>query len=466
MNKYSEIAPKIVEYVGGIGNITNIYHCMTRLRFQLKDKSIVKTDDIKALKDVLGLNNDGQDCQVIIGTDVDNAYKAVLEYTGFEATDKIDENLEVKKEKLTFKGVMNAIVNAFSGAFSPIVPMFVLVGTFNTIATLIGPTFLNLVSTESAIYTNFYYVGQAITYFFPVLIAVPCAKHFKSNQYISLVLAFILVYPPLMEALATGEYTVYGLTVPTVTYTSSCLPMILIVWIQSYVEKLSDRISPKSLKVILVPGITMLIMLPLSLVVLGPIGTYCGTLLGKAMLAVYDVAGPLLTLVVGATSAFGLAFGMTRPVFMVAKTFFFTAGIEYVYMPHAMVYGNFVTMGLALAFCLKTKDAEKKSLGFSSFLANILGGVSEPVLFGIMLPNKSTYLPVVIGGAITGLLSGILHVGYSQFGPTNILAVIGFINNDIPNNFAKGCICAAVGFISTFVLTWFMYKDNSEQKNS
>lgn len=463
MSKYSELAPKIVEYVGGIENITNIYHCMTRLRFQLKNKSLVKADEIKALKGVLGLNNDGQDCQVIIGTEVDNAYKAVLEFTGFGETEKIDENLDAPKEKLTVKSVFNAIVNTFSGAFSPIVPMFVLVGTFNTIAALIGPTFLKLVSTDSAIYTNFYYVAQAITYFFPVLIAVPCAKHFKANQYISLVIAFVLVYPPMMEAIATGEYSVYGVGVPAVTYTSSCLPMILIIWIQSYIEKLADRISPSALKVILVPGITMLIMLPLALVVLGPVGTYCGNLLGQGMLAVYDVAGPLLTLVVGATAAFGLAFGMTRPVFMVAKTFFFTAGIEYVYMPHAMVYGNFVTMGLALAFCLRTKDKEKKSLGFSSFLANILGGVSEPVLFGVMLPNKSTYLPVVIGGAITGLLSGILHVGYSQFGPTNILAVIGFINESIPSNFIKGCICAAVAFFATFALTWFMYK---EEKNN
>lgn len=462
MNKYSEIAPKIVEYVGGIDNVVNIYHCMTRLRFQLKDKEIINIGEIKSLKGVIGINNDGQDFQIIIGPDVDNAYKAILDVTGFEATEKIDENLDAPKQKLSIKGIFNAIVNAFSGAFSPIVPMFVLVGTFNTIAALIGPTFLNLVDAESAIYTNFYYVAQAITYFFPVLIAVPCAKHFRANQYISLVLAFILVYPPLMDAINTGSYTVYGIGVPAVTYSSSCLPTILIIWIQSYIERFSDRISPNALKVILVPGITMLIMLPLSLIVLGPLGTYCGTFLGNAMLSLYDVAGPLLTLVVGATAAFGLAFGMTRPVFMIAKTFFFTAGIEYVYMPHAMVYGNFVTMGLALAFSLRTKDKEKKSLGLSSFLANILGGVSEPILFGIMLPNKSTYLPVVIGGAITGLLSGILHVGYSQFGPTNILSVIGFINNSIPDNFTKGCIVAAVAFISTFALTWFMYKEENK----
>lgn len=462
MGKYTELAPKIVELVGGIENITNIYHCMTRLRFQLKDKSLVKVDEIKALKGVLGLNNDRQDCQVIIGTDVENAYKAVLEVTGFEETEKINENLDAPKEKLTVKGVLNAIINAFSGSFSPIVPMFVLVGTFNTIAALIGPTFLKLVPADSAIYTNFYYVAQCITYFFPILIAIPCAKHFKANQYISMVIAFLLVYPDMAAAISSGEYTVYGITVPAVSYTSSCLPMILIIWIQSYIEKLADRISPNTLKVILVPGITMLIMLPLSLVVLGPLGTYCGTLLGKGMLAVYDVAGPVLSLIVGATCAFGLAFGITRPVFMVAKTFFFTAGIEYVYMPFAMVFTNFMTMGLSLAYAIKTKNAEKRSLGFSSFLANTLGGVSEPVLFGIMLPNKSTYLPVVLGGAITGAVSGLLHVGYTQFGPTNILAVIGFVSNSVPDNFVKGCICAGVAFLSVFILTMVMYKEEEK----
>lgn len=462
MGKYTELAPKVVEGVGGIQNITNIYHCMTRLRFQLRNKNLVNVDDLKAIKGVLGVNNDGQDCQVIIGPDVDNAYKEVLAVTGFEATEKIDENLDAPKEKLTVKSVFNAVVNAFSGAFSPIVPMFVLVGTFNTIAALIGPTFLKLVGTDSALYTNFYYVGQCITYFFPILIAVPCAKHFKVNQYVAMVIAFVLMYPDMAAAIGSGEYTVYGIPVPAVSYASSCLPMILIIWVMSYVEKLADRISPTALKVILVPGITMLIMLPLSLVVLGPLGTYVGTALGQAMLAVYDVAGPVLTLIVGATCAFGLAFGITRPVFMVAKTFFFTAGIEYVYMPFAMVFTNFITMGLSLAYALKTKDKDQKSLGLSSFLANILGGVSEPVLFGIMLPNKSTYLPVIISGAITGLLSGILHVGYSQFGPTNILAVIGFINDAIPGNFIKGCICAAVAFLATFTLTWLMYRDEKQ----
>lgn len=469
MNKYLEIAPKIVECVGGIDNITNIYHCMTRLRFQLKDNTLVKEEELKTLDGILGLNNGSKECQVIIGTDVDNAYKAVLEFTGFDETEKINENLDdklttSKKQKITLKGILNAIVDVFSGSFSPVVPMFVLVGTFNTIAALIGPTFLNLVTTDSALYTNFYYVGQAVTYFFPVLIAVPCAKHFKANQYIALVLSFILVYPPLMESLSTGEYTVFGIPAQAVTYTSSCLPTILIIWIQSYIEKFADKISPKSLKVILVPSLTVLIMLPLSLTVLGPLGTYFGTLLGKGMLAVYDTAGPLLTLVVGATGAFGLALGITRPVFMVAKTFFFTTGIEYVYMPYAMVYANFVTMGLSLAFFLKTKDAKKKSIGLSGFIANVLGGVSEPILFGVMLPNKSTYLPVIIGGAIAGLLSGILHVGYSQFGPSNILGVIGFINNNISDNFIKGCVCAAVAFLSTFILTWIMYKDENVSK--
>ena len=337
MNKYNEIATGVLTNVGGKDNVSNLYHCMTRLRFVLKDKTAAAEDAIKAVKGVLGINWDKSgELQVIIGPDVDNVYKQLLDLTGLKETEKIDENLDEVKDH-SLKGILNEIVGAFSACMNPLVPMFVLVGTFNVIAALIGPSFFKLVAEDSALYTNFYNVGQAIIYFLPVLIAVPAARHFKTNQYISLVLACLLVYPSFIELISSGTYTVFGIPATSATYTSSVLPIMLTVFVQKYVEKLADRISPTSMKVILFPFLTVLIMLPLMFCVLGPLGTLIGTLLANAIIGLRTAAGPIETALVTALIPFMTAFGIGRPIFFICMSMLFANGVEYAYMPIAMV---------------------------------------------------------------------------------------------------------------------------------
>lgn len=457
MNKYQELSNLILENIGGKENVSNLYHCMTRLRFVLKDKDQINEEALKAIKGVLGTvwSNAGE-LQVIIGPDVDNVYKQLIEITGLRETEKIDENLDVAKDR-SFKGVLNSIVAAFSACMNPLVPMFVLVGTFNVIAALIGPAFLKLVAEDSALYTNFYHVGQAVIYFLPVLIAVPAAKHFKTNQYISLVLACLLVYPSFIEAIDSGSYTVFGIPATTAKYTASVLPIMLTVWVQSYVEKLADRISPNSMKVILFPFLTVLIMLPLMFCVLGPVATLAGGLLANLIIGLRRVAGPVETALITALVPFLTAFGVGRPIFFICMGMLFGNGVEYAYMPIAMVLTNFLAMGVALGYAIKSKG-EQRQLGITSFVACALGGVSEPTWFGVFLPNKKIYLPTIIGGAIGGLILGILNVGYYQFGPSNFLSVIGYISSQVPNNFMNGCIAAGATFIATVLAIVFLYK--------
>ncbi len=460
MSKYKEIAVNVLEQIGGKENVSNIFHCMTRLRFNLKDNGLVNEEAIKSINGVLGLHVDNGEIQIIIGPAVENVYNEMLKLTGIDRTAMIEENLDSKKE-FSVKVFFADVINSISACMNPLVPVFVLLGMINVIAALIGPQFLNLVTTDSNIYTNFYNVGQAIIYFLPVLIAVTASKKFKCNTYISLVLAGILLYPNFAELLNTGTYTVFGIPAPAVAYSGSVIPIMLIVFAQGYVEKFINKMISDVVKVLLVPLLTVLVMLPIALCVLGPLGQYIGIGLAGAIMWLRQVAGPVETMLVAAFVPFMTAFGIGRPLFFVCLTTLLTTGSEFAYMPIAMVINNWLAMGVAIGFFLKSKNANNKQLGLTCFAANFLGGVSEPTLFGILLPNKKTYLPVIIGGGLAGLYLGFMNVGLYQFGASNFLNVMAFIGGDA-NNFLHGCIASGIAFVVTAALTFIMYKDEQQ----
>ena len=460
MNKNKEIASQVLELVGGKENVSNIFHCATRLRFNLKDNGLADLEKIGKIKGVMGTHVASGEIQVIIGPAVDDVYNELITIAELDRNDRIDENLDSNTEKdKSIKGIFNAVINAFSGCMNPLVPVFVLLGMVNVISVIIGPVFLNLVTEESNIYTNFYYVGQAISYFLPVLIAVTASKHFKANLYISLVLAFILLYPDLVAMMGEGiEYSVYGIPAAAVTYSSSVIPIMLIVFAQSYVEKYVNKFIPNALKVVLVPLVTILIMLPIALCALGPLGNFIGVGLSDAIIWLRDVAGPVETMLVAALSPFLTAFGIGRPIFFVSLTTLLTTGSEYAYLPIAMVISNWIFMGIAAGYTIKSKAADNRQLGLTCLAAIFLGGVSEPTLFGIFLPNKKLYLPAIVGGAAGGLYLGLMNVGLFQFGATNFLNVMNFVGGS-SGNFIHGCIAAGIAFVVTFALIFVLYKE-------
>ena len=456
-------AGEILELVGGPSNIDNVFHCMTRLRFRLKDTSGVSLDDIKAVDGVLGAQYAQDTLQVVIGPQVDDIYRELLEIADLHTSEAIDENLDQElmkdsKKGFSFKAIPGTIAQTFSNCMEPLVPLFVALGMLNIAAALIGPTLLKLVTTESDIYNNFYLAGQAIIYFLPVYVAITSSKYFKANTFISVTLAALMLYPGIIDLL-TGEtgYTIYGIKAPNVTYSGQIIPILLVVLIQSYVEKLLNKYVPASLKVLLVSFGTILIMMPLAFLVLGPLGAKIGELLIALVLGLYEVAGPLETMLVCAVIPFLTAFGIGRPIFFACLTVLMSTGSEYAYMPLAMVLTNFLAMGIAAGYAVKVKDPDKKKLGITCFIACALGGVSEPTLFGILVPDKKTYLPTIVGGAVSGLCIGLLHVGYYQFGPSNILSVLGFAGGENSSNFIYGCVCAAIAFVISFAMMLITY---------
>lgn len=461
-----KLAERIIAHVGGKGNIENVFHCMTRLRFNLKDEGLFESDMIEALDGVVGLNIDGREYQIIIGPAVNDVYNEVIEMTGLQRTEAIDELLDegmVKKKDRSIRGLFNGITNVFSSCMNPLVPVFVLLGMLNVIATLIGPGFLNLVTTESDIYRNFYWAAQTILYFMPVLIAIPASRTFKTNTYLSVVLACLLLYPDLVNLMSSGgSYTIYGIPAASVTYSASVIPIMLIVWAQKYVEKAVRRITPDTLKVIIVPLLSLLIMMPLALCVLGPLGNQIGVWLSSFIIWLYQVAGPVETTLISAVSAWLVAFGIGRPIFFLCMNMLLVNGVEYTYMPFAMLIGNTMIWGISLGYAIKSKKPQARELGLTCFAASVLGGVAEPALFGIFLPNRKTYIAQLIGGALAGLYCGIFHVGMYQFGTSNILGIFGFMSSSDPMNFIHGCIACVIGFATALIVMLLTYKDEKE----
>jgi PTS system beta-glucosides-specific IIC component len=463
VSKNKDIANAIIKQIGGKDNIDSILHCMTRLRFKLKDYSNIKLPEIKGINGVLGAQIAEDSLHVIIGTTVSDVYQEAVAILGMSPQEALEENPDdpVPKKALTAKKIVTGIVNKFSEIMTPLIPLFVAMGMANVAAVLIGPSFMGLVEEGSDLYTNFYYIYQTILYFLPVFVAISAAKTFRCNTMLAVTAAAFMLLPDIITALAaeTG-YTVYGIPASNITYSGSVIPALLVVWALAYVERFFKKMVPNSIKVIGIPLGTLLVMFPLTLCLFGPLGDFIGTGLTAIMLKLYSIAGPVETTLIGALTIFLTAFGIGRPLFFACMSTLFAAGVDYAYMPYAMVVGNFIAMGISAGYLVKEKRGSAKEVGMTSLLAAVLGGVSEPTIFGIILPNKKTYIPAIVSGAVAGLIGGLMNVGYYQFGPSNIIGVVGFLSAENSSNFIFGCVMSAAAAIIAFVCMLIFYKED------
>ena len=463
MSKNKDIANAIIKQIGGKDNIDSILHCMTRLRFKLKDYSNIKLPEIKGINGVLGAQIAEDSLHVIIGTTVSDVYQEAVAILGVSPQEALEENPDdpVPKKALTAKKIVTGIVNKFSEIMTPLIPLFVAMGMANVAAVLIGPSFMGLVEEGSDLYTNFYYIYQTILYFLPVFVAISAAKTFRCNTMLAVTAAAFMLLPDIITALAaeTG-YTVYGIPASNITYSGSVIPALLVVWALAYVERFFKKMVPNSIKVIGIPLGTLLVMFPLTLCLFGPLGDFIGTGLTAIMLKLYSIAGPVETTLIGALTIFLTAFGIGRPLFFACMSTLFAAGVDYAYMPYAMVVGNFIAMGISAGYLVKEKRGSAQEVGMTSLLAAVLGGVSEPTIFGIILPNKKTYIPAIVSGAVAGLIGGLMNVGYYQFGPSNIIGVVGFLSAENSSNFIFGCVMSAAAAIIAFVCMLIFYKED------
>ena len=457
MAKYEKLCQEILVHVGGKENISFVAHCMTRLRMNLKDQAKVDQEKIKKIKGVLGCQFSGGQFQVIIGQHVDDVYNDFIETTGFQVQNKIDEQLDSIEEKFSWKQLPNKLIDAVSGCVTPILPIITATGIIKLIVALLGESMLNVLPATSDFMVLLTFVGNAGFYFFPVFIAWAASKKFNTSTPMALFLGAILIHPTLVEMVTKGtQFSVYGIPMTLVNYSSQFLPSILIVWVMSYVYKFFDKLSPKSMKIILVPTCTILVMLPLALCIVGPLANLLGQGLAAFFTNLYSLVGPLAIGLIGASWYFLVATGMHQALIALATTMIANMGADSIILVGSKS-GSYALMGLAVAYLIRCKK-EDKAIASANAVTLLVGGISEPTIFSMLLRYKKAMIVQIIAGFVGGVINGFLHVSIYFFGATNILTGLAF-----GKDLTLGMIGCGVSFVISLVLGTVLGFDDSSK---
>ena len=455
---FEKLAETLVSLVGGAGNISNLTHCATRLRFTLKDESKAQEEQIKKTKGVLGMAKSGGQFQIIIGQRVPEAYKAIEKHLG-GAVGGADE--EGPKEK---KKISEVIFDFVASIFTPILPAIIgagLIKSFLSLAVLLG------MDAEGSTYLFINVLGDAPLYFLPLLLAVTCSKKLNTNTFLNVALAGALVHPN-YTALLTDAFnihfsSVFGIPVTLATYSSTVIPVILMSISLKYIDGFLDKVIPKIVKFFFKPVLTLLIAGLLTFIVLGPIGFVVGVGISTALNTLSTHVGWLVPVIIGGVFPLMVTTGMHYGIVPFMLQSIAAVGYEQICCPGNLP-SNIAQGAASLAVGFRTKKSELKQLALTSGVTALLG-TTEPALFGVTLRYKKVLSCVMIGGAVGGLYAGITGVKCFSFCSPGLLALVAFIGPDGFTNIINACISMVIAFIVTFALVWlYGYKDVAKQE--
>ena len=452
---YNEISSKIVDLVGGKDNMSYFTHCVTRLRFNLKDEKKVNKEEIDKLKGVLGSQWQNGQLQVIIGQAVGDVYKEICEANGLTVEKAIDENVDEVPAKKGIKGVIDKIFDGVSGSLTPFIPALIGSGMIKVI--LIFADMLGADAT-SGTYQLLSFAGDAGFYFLPIIIGAFAAKKFGANQGLGMVIGGMLVYPSFA---ASSGLNFLGIPVYSNSYSSTIIPIILSCAVMAPIERFFAKHSPEILRSVLEPLCTILVMIPLAYCLLGPIGSFLGQYLSAFVLWLYNTIGFIGVALFAAIMPFVIMTGMHGAFvpYLLQMLTDPTIGYEPIFFP-ALIISNINQGVAALAVALKTKSAEIKSTGLSTGVTAIVAGVTEPAMYAVNFKYKTPLYGAMIGSAIGGLVAGIFKCAIQAFaGASSIIALPLFASASNPSNLTYMIIATVVGMVATFAATWVLYKE-------
>ena len=453
-DKNRVIAERVLELVGGAANVSTATNCMTRLRLTLKDQSQADLEKIKKVRGVLGAQWSGAQLQVIIGQNVPKVLDAFIEISGVSRGAEVKENLDAPKEKLTPARIGNIILDYLSGSMTQLIPLLMAGGLFRTFAVVLGPQVLNIFAETDPTYTFFYTtLYEATFYFLPIYLGYAAAKKLGASPMLGMLTGGVLIAPSIISAAAeggSGIVSVYGLEIAAANYSQSVLPIILTIPVLYQVEKFFKKIMPDVLSTVFTPFCTMIVVIPISLIVLAPIGNLIGNAIANGLFGLADLGGIGILVVMAVLGAFWQLFvvaGMHMPVILLAQVQIIAAG----YDPFVFVSTNCAmtaVWGCAFGAFLRLRNKEEKSLALGYVFSAIAGGVTEPALFGVLMRFRKTMLGMFIGGAIGAVASGIMGVTYYMAGgAANFMVFLNYVQGGQMN-----VVCAIVGMAISFVI--------------
>ncbi|NGZ75769.1 beta-glucoside-specific PTS transporter subunit IIABC [Saccharibacillus alkalitolerans] len=469
MGKYEQLAKDIIQHVGGRENVNSLEHCVTRLRFRLKDENKANTDVLKNMDGVVTVVKSGGQYQVVIGNHVPDVYAEVTSAGGFSTESGSGDGANSGEKTSLF----NRFVDMISGVFAPTLGVLAATGMIKGLNAL----FLTLgwLTQESGTYQILNAIGDCLFFFFPIFLGYTSAKKFGANIFIGMAIGASLVYPNISGITSAGNpplYTLFGgtmfespvyitfLGIPVIlmTYSSSVIPIILATFVGSKIEAFFKRTIPSVVKTFLVPFCTLLVIVPLTFIVIGPVATWAGQLLGAGTLAVYNLSPIVAGIIMGAFWQVFVIFGLHWGLVPIAMNNLATLGYDPVVLT-GMFGASFAQTGVVLAILLKTKDVKLRSLSVPAFISGIFG-VTEPAIYGITLPRKKPFIISCIGGAVGGGIIGAMGtVGY-RTGGLGIFGIPSYLGpNGIDNGFLGAVIGISVSFVVGTLLTLFLFKD-------
>ena len=452
---YENLAKEILKNVGGQENVSNLTHCATRLRFNLKDVLKTNTEAMKKTKGVMGVVDKGGQYQVIIGNDVNHVYKEIIKIANVEGNSE--------SEEIDDRKTMAKVIDTITGIFTPILPAITAAGMMKAVLAIL--TAFKLISTDSQSYQVFNFMSDAAFYFLPIFLASSAAKKFKCNAYLAMMLGGMLLHPTFVTMVNSAKETgnllaVFGLPITLASYSSSVLPIILGVWFMSYVEPIADKISPKSIKFFTKPLITAVVSGIVILVVIGPIGYIVSDKIGLGIKTLESYVSWLVPTLVGGLTPLLVMTGTHYGLVPIGINNRMTMGYDTVIYP-GMLASNVSQGGAALAVAIKSKDKEIKQLASSAGITGVCG-ITEPALYGVNLKFKTPLYASMIGGAIGGLFLGLFRVSNYSGGSPGFLTLPSYIGGESMMNFVYACIGAIISVTVSFVATLILYKDKVE----
>lgn len=452
---YKKLGNDIIQNIGGIENIKQLTHCATRLRFEFYDQTKVNVRNIETLQGVISVVDKGGQFQIVIGNEVQSVFKAIKSQAGDLSENNTEESNEEKGS------IVNRIISVISTTFTPVIPALIGGGMIKAVLSIL--VLFNLVNETSSTYEIINFISDAPFYFMPILLAYGAAQKFKVSPIMAMTMACALLHPTWSNMVSAGNpLTFFGIGVVLMDYSYSVIPIILSVWIMSYVEKFAEKYSPSIIKFFLKPLLIMFISIPIALLIVGPLGNFLNDVVQSGANILNDKCSWLIPMLMGAFQPFLTLTGTAWAMTPIATSQISTLGYEIVNGP-GMLASNIAQGGATLAVAVKAKDKNLKSLASSSGFTAVMG-ITEPCLYGVLLKLKRPFIASMIGGAAGGVYAGLSGLVRYAFVSPGLTAIPAFIGKN-PMNVVHAIITIIISFVVGFVAAWILgFKEEVQEE--